>query len=862
MKETKDNLILGSAKVYRAAGLSVIPTIKETKAPALKEWKTYQQRLPTYAEIEKWFRRGDRSLGIVCGKVSGHLEVFDFDQQAELFDDWASLVNQELPGVLERLTLAKTQNFGRHVAFRCPEVNIPGNLKLAMRAVDVTAQVLQRLRESKVDLADKPAVRRALAGISIKIKGKRQVPRLVGDRFLIILTFIETRGEGGMVLAAPSPGYDLLQGDFSAIPEITAKERQVLIEAALSLNEWVDSSKVEGQGSRLRRDARRPGDDFNQRGDVASILEKHGWTITRTSSVFQHWRRPGKKNGQSASLINERIFYVFSHNAPPFEANKAYSPFAVYALLEHGGDYSAAARELVKQGFGQPVAEETENTEMTWPEPEPLRRPLKPGEPFPVEALGPILGEAAAALHEVIKAPQAICCQSVLAVANLAVQAHADIMIDGRSFPLSEFFISIALSGDRKTSADQAALTPVINYQKDLLEEYKKRHERYEREYALWKVDYDEALKRRKTTQERRIALEALPPAPTPPFYPQLTTEEPTYEGIVKLLQGGRPALGLFSDESGRFFGGYAMSPEQRLKTMAGLSALWDGRLVTRTRVGDGSLILYGRRFCAHFLMQPLVAETILGDPLAHDQGFLSRCLIVAPQSTLGRQHYSNKDLTEKKVYQRYCQRLSNLLRTQLPLKIDPITKGPTNELIPRSLGMAHKGKELWVQFHDWVQDNLHADGIFRPISGIAAKAAEHALRLAGTMALVDDLNTPVISRTHIKNGITLAHFYLIEALRLFHTAKTNPDILIAEKVLEWLRARESSERNLVSLPEVYQFGPNMVRDKTTALRIMQILTDHNWVRPIEGGAKVDGRFRRQVWKVHPHVFQDAKTQL
>jgi hypothetical protein len=112
------------------------------------------------------------------------------------------------------------------------------------------------------------------------------------------------------------------------------------------------------------------------------------------------------------------------------------------------------------------------------------------------------------------------------------------------------------------------------------------------------------------------------------------------------------------------------------------------------------------------------------------------------------------------------------------------------------------------------VQSHLGVDGIFRPIAGIAGKAAEHALRLAGTLTLLDDLNAPSITIEHMKNGIVLARFYLTEALRLLNGARTNPDLISAEKVLDWLRTREKGERMYVSLPEVYQFGPNVVRDK------------------------------------------------
>jgi len=120
MTKNQDNLVFQKALAYVAAGLSVIPTVKETKAPALKEWKTYQQRLPTTAEVREWFRQRNKSIGIVTGEVSGHLEMLDFDHLAELYDDWAALVSQESPDLLKRLIREKTQNSGLHEVYWCP----------------------------------------------------------------------------------------------------------------------------------------------------------------------------------------------------------------------------------------------------------------------------------------------------------------------------------------------------------------------------------------------------------------------------------------------------------------------------------------------------------------------------------------------------------------------------------------------------------------------------------------------------------------------------------------------------------------------------------------------------------------------
>lgn len=101
-------------------------------------------------------------------------------------------------------------------------------------------------------------------------------------------------------------------------------------------------------------DGHRPGDDFNRRADWASIIQPHGWVPIRQRGEVTYWRRPGKGEGISATTnyAGSGLLYVFSTNAAPFESDTAYTPFAAYTLLNHGGDFAAAACALVTQGYG------------------------------------------------------------------------------------------------------------------------------------------------------------------------------------------------------------------------------------------------------------------------------------------------------------------------------------------------------------------------------------------------------------------------------------------------------------------------------------------------------------------------------
>ena len=311
----------------------------------------------------------------------------------------------------------------------------------------------------------------------------------------------------------------------------------------------------------------------------------------------------------------------------------------------------------------------------------------------------------------------------------------------------------------------------------------------------------------------------------------------------MKLLDVGQPSVGLFSDEGGRFIGGHGLSAEQKLKTLAGLSKLWDGDPITRTRAGDGALTLYGRRVAFHLMAQPGIAPQLLADPVALEQGFLSRCLIAWPASSLGHQLYVAEDATADPAFRRYAERLRILLR-----RAPNMADNDPRELRPLPMQLDPAAKATWVRFHDWMQRNAGPDGALRPVFAFAAKAPEHALRIAGVLALIADPDAMQIDLHHVEAGIALARFYLGEALRLQGLGATRPELQAAEKLLAWMQARGP----LVPLPDVYQLGPSAVRDKRSALALIGVLEDHGRIRKVKGGANVAGQYRREVWEVRP----------
>lgn len=126
-------------------------------------------------------------------------------------------------------------------------------------------------------------------------------------------------------------------------------------------------------------------------------------------------------------------------------------------------------------------------------EPEPLRRPVAPPEPYPLSALGSILAPAAESLQRVIQAPDAICGASLLAAASLAVQGLADVTIDGRTHPASLWMLTIAESGERKSAVDAEAMRPAREYEKALAAEYSDACAVHEALHEQWNAQREQA---------------------------------------------------------------------------------------------------------------------------------------------------------------------------------------------------------------------------------------------------------------------------------------------------------------------------------------------------------------------------------
>lgn len=314
-----------AARKAYAAGLCVLPPVEDgSKRPQDVDgtWQPFKTTRPTREQMQAWYP-GRSGLGIVAGPASGGAECLDFDDRDTYHAFLDAAKASDLGPLVARLETGycdDTPGGGVRWLWRCPHATREHNQKLARRP---------KLPDEKQHERD-------------NVKTLIELP----DYAIVAPSNGRVHPTGG--------GYRRRAGDFDSIAIITAEERQAILDLARMFDAMPASEPhLEERERAAASDGTRPGDDYVSRTIWRDVLT--GWTEVYRRGEVAYWRRPGKSFGVSASTNHggSDLLYVFS-TSTEFEPGRGYNRFSVYAILNHGGDFKAAARTLGAQGYGNP----------------------------------------------------------------------------------------------------------------------------------------------------------------------------------------------------------------------------------------------------------------------------------------------------------------------------------------------------------------------------------------------------------------------------------------------------------------------------------------------------------------------------
>ena len=327
--------IVNVAKRWRDAGFLVGPAHPDDKRPHLNSWRTIykgETEPPTIEEIERHILidKCCDGIGVFGGAASKALEMLELDtSDPELAAEFVLQIEEEgLADVWEAITTAyeeQTPGGGTHWPFSVKEGDNKGNIKLAL-------------------------------------------PEPTGNREKDSKATIETRGNGGWFVIAPSAGRTHPTGkpyklknetmDPANIVTITAEQRDRLYECARRCCKAPAKPTLKPKPVEPNTDGSSAGNKFNAATSWDDVLVPLGWeegvTLQNSQGLLEsEWLRPGKEKGRRSAIvaveIDQMIVYSTGSELEATDDDGNYNTFsrwAVWTFYRYGGDFNESAKAI------------------------------------------------------------------------------------------------------------------------------------------------------------------------------------------------------------------------------------------------------------------------------------------------------------------------------------------------------------------------------------------------------------------------------------------------------------------------------------------------------------------------------------
>lgn len=460
--------------------------------------------------------------------------------------------------------------------------------------------------------------------------------------------------------------------------------------------------------------------------------------------------------------------------------------FLKMCALAEGDDL--VKEELEKERLAE-AQKDFEKVTSSWEEPIPFGK--YDLEPFPIDALPTDIAEYAAAVSENTQTP--VDMAGTAALAFLAVCMQGKYGIEGKPGwvePTNLFANIIASPSERKSAVLHAVVQPGDNYEVQFnlrnaarVEGSKMRKRILDRRQ---KAIEDKIAKGQAEPDElEAIAQEIASFEDVKPL--QLYVDDITTEKLVSVMAGNRGRAALISSEGGIF------------DTLAGIYTRnvnidvmlkgYSGDTIRVDRIGRESECIMDPALTILLMTQPKVISDVLSNATFRGRGLTARFLYCLPTSTVGERRFQSRPVSDA-VYQRYEQKIINLLEEEYPLRPEIITLTP-------------EASNLLTAFAEEIEPKMKTD--YAEIADWAGKLVGNTLRIAGLLCRADVYRAPEflsendalkVSGVTMANAIRLGRYYLSHALAVYDAIPEASMYKQAGKILRMIRERGLTDFN------------------------------------------------------------------
>lgn len=428
-----------------------------------------------------------------------------------------------------------------------------------------------------------------------------------------------------------------------------------------------------------------------------------------------------------------------------------------------------------------------------------------------------------AALNEAennIQAPRPLILSGALTAISLACQGLIDVCKpNGQRTPASLMLLSIAESGERKTTAENIFLSPIRDFQKLESARYQEFHSEWSARMDAWKAKKNAILKSLSksvisgvdSSESELVLIAHEKTKPVKPRQFKMIYEDSTSEALFSGLHQNLRTAGLISSEGGGVLNGRA------LNDLSKQNALWSGDSITVDRASVDSYEIQSARLTVSIMVQDQSFKSYMehrGEK-SRGSGLWARFLVCRPRSTQGTRTISNGIMSWEHC-SKFAERITEILKKNLYLLDEPDKARDVVSFSPEAV-------ERWLEVFNEIELGIRIGGRFSEMADLASKLADNIARVAALFHYFEGAEG-LVSCDTLDAAIDLCCWYSDEFFDIFIPP---PEEETDSAELEaWIRAYIDDGRRLVPKNIIRQYGPNKLRGKQRLERALGVLQD------------------------------------
>ena len=451
-------------------------------------------------------------------------------------------------------------------------------------------------------------------------------------------------------------------------------------------------------------------------------------------------------------------------------------------------------------------------------------------EPYPIDLLPNEIKLPIQEVAEFVQAPVSLVAASALSTISAVVQGFYDVRrVDGLQGPSGLFMLSIADSGERKSSSNKFTKILLQHQNKSRvqnlpqLEEFRAKKKVFDaKQSGLIQKIRDRQFAGKQTDDAENELIRLGFTEPVPPRIPRWLYQDTSIESLLEKLTEW-PVGVLESDEAGSFFGGYS-ARESSMKLLSDLNRLWDAEPQHIDRKHSKSFVVQGARLSLALMVQESTLRNYISRSkgLFRGTGFLSRCLITWPTSRIGTRPFKSPPKSWPNLTA-FNHRITQLLEKKLPIN-------DQGHLEPEVLEFSPQAQDWWIRFHDELERELSIGKELHDVRDLASKTPENAARLAAIIHAFAGDGSPQISASHFDAAKGVALWHLYEAQRFMRKVDSPSAISDAQLLERWmLMMCKEKQQDRIPRRIVQRYGP--LRDGKLLTEALSVLEDHDRCR-------------------------------